>query len=54
LPVNAGVFSVDEKGTVRFTFKPDMPMTSVDKYAVTVERKGGVPKAEGKVALLGS
>jgi anti-sigma-K factor RskA len=53
-PVNAGVFSVDEKGTVRFTFKPDMPMTSVDKYAVTVERKGGVPKAEGKVALLGS
>lgn len=53
-PVNAGVFSVDDKGTVRFTFKPDMPMTSVDKYAVTVERKGGVPKAEGKVALLGS
>jgi anti-sigma-K factor RskA len=53
-PVNAGVFSVDEKGTVHFTFKPDMPMTSVDKYAVTVERKGGVPKAEGKVALLGS
>jgi anti-sigma-K factor RskA len=53
-PVNAGVFSVDDKGTVRFTFKPDMPMTSVDKYAVTVERKGGVPKAEGKMALLGS
>jgi anti-sigma-K factor RskA len=52
-PVNAGVFSVDEKGNVRFTFKPDMPMTSVDKFAVTVERKGGVPKAEGKVALVG-
>jgi anti-sigma-K factor RskA len=53
-PVNAGVFSVDEKGNVRFTFKPDMPMKSVDKFAVTVERKGGVPKAEGKVALVGS
>jgi anti-sigma-K factor RskA len=52
-PVNAGVFSVDDKGNVRFTFKPDMPMTSVDKFAVTVERKGGVPKAEGKVALVG-
>jgi anti-sigma-K factor RskA len=52
-PVNAGVFSVDEQGDVRFTFKPDVPMTSVDKFAVTVERKGGVPKAEGKVALVG-
>jgi anti-sigma-K factor RskA len=52
-PVNAGVFSVDDKGNVRFTFKPDVPMKSVDKFAVTVERKGGVPKAEGKVALVG-
>lgn len=52
-PVSAGVFSVDTQGDVRFTFKPDMPMKSVDKFAVTVERKGGVPKAEGKVALVG-
>lgn len=53
-PISAGIFSLDDKGNVRFTFKPDMPMTSVDKFAVTMERKGGVPKPEGKMVLLGS
>jgi anti-sigma-K factor RskA len=52
-PVNGGVFTVDQNGRVRFYFKPDMPMPGVDKFAVTVEKKGGVPKSEGKIVLVG-
>ncbi len=51
-PVNGGVFSVDPDGVARVQFKPDQPITSVVKFAVTRERKGGVAKAEGPFVLL--
>jgi len=51
-PVNGGVFSVDPDGVARVPFKPDQPITSAVKFAVTRERKGGVPKAEGPFVLL--
>jgi anti-sigma-K factor RskA len=52
-PVNGGVFTVDADGVARFQFKPDQPITAVAAFAVTRERKGGVPKAEGPFVLLG-
>ena len=53
-PVDGGVFTVDpQTGENRITFKPNQPVKSVAAFAVTLERKGGVPKAEGPFVLLG-
>lgn len=53
VPVDAGVFRVDGRtGEARLTFKPTRPVRAVDKFAVSLERRGGVPKPEGPVVLL--
>jgi anti-sigma-K factor RskA len=53
IPVDGGVFTVDPtSGDARFTFKASKPVKSVAKFAVSLERKGGVPKAEGPMVLL--
>jgi anti-sigma-K factor RskA len=52
-PINGGVFTVDpETGEARFIFKPSKPIHSVAKFAVSLEKKGGVPKSEGPVVLI--
>jgi hypothetical protein len=51
-PVDAGIFSVDDKGRVRFEFHPKSRVAAADKFAVSLERKGGVKKAEGPIVLL--
>lgn len=53
-PIDAGVFPVDEEGQARVQFKPKARVPAADKFAVTVEDKGGKPKPEGKMVLLGS
>ncbi len=40
-PVSAGVFQVDEQGKVRIQFKPNQPITTPGKFAVTEEILGG-------------
>ena len=52
-PVNGGVFHVVENGRVALPFKPDQPVTKVAAFAISLEKKGGVPKAEGPIVLLG-
>lgn len=53
-PVDGGVFVVDpSSGCARHTFKSRQPVTTVQGFAVTLERRGGVPKAEGPFVLLG-
>jgi anti-sigma-K factor RskA len=53
-PVDGGVFTVDpETGDGRMVFKAKQPVAAVNAFAVTLERKGGVPKAEGPFVLLG-
>lgn len=53
-PVNGGVFTVDPStGEQRVSFKANRPVRSIAAFAVTLERKGGVPKAEGPFVLLG-
>lgn len=51
-PVNGGVFTVADDGRAVLTFRPDQPVKTVAKFAVSRERKGGVPKAEGPIVLL--
>ena len=53
-PVDGGVFTVDPKtGEARMQFKAKQRVGAVSAFAVTLERKGGVPKAEGPFVLLG-
>lgn len=52
-PVDAGVFGVDRNGTTKISFRPKAKVNSVDGFAVSLERKGGVPKAEGPMVLVG-
>ena len=52
-PVNGGVFVVDPvSGEAHIVFKADKHVDSIAKFAVSLERKGGVPKAEGPIVLL--
>lgn len=54
IPVDGGVFRVDPgTGEARLVFHPNLPVKSVAKFAVSLERKGGVPKAEGPMVLIG-
>ena len=43
IPVSAGVFQVDNAGNVRLHFKTDKAIVTADKFAVTLEPKGGLP-----------
>jgi anti-sigma-K factor RskA len=52
-PVSGGVFAVDPAtGEAHMVFKADKPVHSIAKFAVSLERKGGVPKPEGPIVLL--
>ena len=55
MPVDAGVFRVDADGNVRVDFRAKKPIQTADKFAVTIEKKGGsdVPNTKGLV-LVGS
>jgi anti-sigma-K factor RskA len=52
-PVNGGVFHVSADGRVALPFKPDQPVAKAAAFAISLEKKGGVPKAEGPIVLLG-
>jgi anti-sigma-K factor RskA len=51
--VNSGVFAVDPvTGEAHVVFRADKPIKSAAKFAVSLERKGGVPSPEGPIVLL--
>ncbi|CAA9217575.1 MAG: hypothetical protein AVDCRST_MAG42-403 [uncultured Chthoniobacterales bacterium] len=52
-PVDAGVFHVEKKGSTRYVFAPKIRIESPSAFAVSVERRGGVAKAEGPIVLAG-
>lgn len=53
IPVDGGVFTVDAAtGDARLNFKPGKNVTTAQVFAVSLERKGGVPKAEGPMMLI--
>lgn len=54
IPVDGGVFTVEPaSGSTRIKFSAKQPINAINAFAVTRERKGGVPKAEGPCVLLG-
>jgi len=52
-PVDAGVFHVEKSGSARYVFTPKVRIDSALAFAVSLERRGGVPKAEGPIVLAG-
>ena len=52
-PVNGGVFHGTADGRVVLAFKPDQAVTRAITFALSLEKKGGVPKPEGTFILLG-
>lgn len=52
IPVDGGVFRPDPEGRVTLAFRGDRPIQAVSAFAVSLERKGGVPKAEGPMVLI--
>lgn len=52
-PVSAGVVTVDSKGSVKTSFKPVEAVTGEAKFALSLEKKGGVPKSEGELLMVG-
>ncbi len=52
-PVDGGVFHVANDGTMNVPFQPATPVREAQGFAISLERKGGVPKAEGPIVLLG-
>lgn len=52
-PVDGGVFHVSNDGEMRVPFKPNAPVRHAKAFAISLERKGGVTKAEGPFVLLG-
>jgi len=51
--VSAGVVEVNAKGVAKIAFKPVDAVGETVKFALSVEKKGGVPKAEGPIVLVG-
>ncbi|MGI9115999.1 MAG: hypothetical protein DLM52_11665 [Chthoniobacterales bacterium] len=53
-PVNGGVFSVTKSGNAEIVFRPNARVTSAKAFLVSLERKGGVTKAQGPIVLAGN
>ncbi|MEN3942628.1 anti-sigma factor [Prosthecobacter sp. SYSU 5D2] len=52
-PVPAGIVRVDAQGFASVDFKPAEVVSSAGKFALSIEREGGVPKNEGPIILIG-
>lgn len=52
-PVDGGVFHVANDGTQSIGFHPNTPVREAKAFAISLERKGGVTRAEGPIVLLG-
>ncbi len=52
-PVDGGVFKPGADGGAVLAFKGAKPIRTASAFAISLERKGGVPKAEGPMVLLG-
>ena len=52
-PVNGGVFHVANDGNLLVPFHPTSPVRGARGFAISLEREGGVTKAEGPIVLLG-
>ena len=53
-PVDGGIVTVDANGNTKVRFTAKQPVSEVAAFAISLERKGGVPVAEGPMVLVGA
>jgi anti-sigma-K factor RskA len=53
-PVSGGLIAVSEEGTAKVMFTPDQQVGKADKFAISVEPTGGMPKPTGMIVLAGN
>jgi len=53
-PVSAGVLPASDDGLARLAFAPEHSIRSADKFAISIERAGGVSAPGGPIILLGN
>ena len=53
-PVSGGVFTVRADGSVETEVKPAEPVSGAERFLISLEKAGGVKKAEGPFVLAGS
>ena len=51
-PVSAGIFTTGSGGELAVKFKPARPIAQAEKFAVSVEQKGGATKPLGQIILM--
>jgi len=51
-PVSAGIFTAGTAGELDVRFKPTQPIALANKFAVSVEKKGGSAKPLGQIVLM--
>ena len=51
-PVSAGVFNVDVQGNVRLQFTTAVRVDAANRFAVSVERKGGAPAPSDNIVMI--
>lgn len=53
-PVDGGAFPHDSTGATKVRFHPKQPISGATLFAISLERTGGVPKAEGPIVAAGA
>ena len=53
-PISAGIIRVDPQGNAEWRFLPAETARHIKAFAISVERKGGVPVKEGPIVMIGS
>ena len=51
-PVSAGIFATGNSTSIDVTFKPEQPIAVANRFAVSLERKGGSATPQGPIVLL--
>ena len=52
-PVSAGIVPIESGNSARFEFRPEHPVTSAAKFAVSIEKTGGSTVPQGQIILIG-
>jgi anti-sigma-K factor RskA len=51
-PVSAGIFQVEKPESTRVAFRAARPIGAAQKFAVSLEVKGGVPEVKGPIVMI--
>ena len=50
-PISGGIFRVNERGSAQIEYKPNTQIRSPERFAISIERKGGSAAPQGRFVL---